>query len=742
MLPLDKPSEKILQMLKDNSVPAELIDIYLKLDLASEGTFGEVWLFLSKDELFCLNADSGRLERFPLKSLSAISVDSLATVNRVVVTDEEGKSSLLALGTNAIKKKLFCFVEVVERSLRGEEVTEEDELFRGFDIYCPKCGKPYTDRQRKICLDCLDKKSLFKRVIRYFYPYKLHLLGVLLTAVGTCILTLLSPLLSGSFLYDRVLNPAEPNDFIRGNVWLGVGLILGCAASLVLLQILRRRINATMSNKATLDMKLDVFEAMQRLSLSYFNNNQTGKLITRVDYDALAIRTFFLDSVPALIINVVNFIAAAAMMFATHPQLSLIVFVPVPVILLILKKGLPKLDMAYTVRWRRRSAMTAMLNDNLVGIRVVKAFAKEDAESNRFTGLVERYTNSNLKVNALQLLVFPLIALLIRVSGKAVWGWGGIMVMDRVMGYGDFITFIELTLLIFAPLTFFSTIADTLTSTVNSANRMFDVLDAVPDITESPTAHEPEEFKGSIRFNKVGFYYNANRPILKDVDFTVHPGESVGLVGRTGAGKSTIVNLILRLYDVCSGSIEVDGVNVKELPLDFIRKNMAVVSQEVFIFRGTVKDNIRYARPDATDDEVIAAARAANAHDFIMDLPSGYETVIGAGTRSLSGGQKQRLSIARALMMDPKILILDEATAAMDTETERLIQEALTNLVKGKTTITIAHRLSTLKDCDTLYVINEGRIAEHGTHEELIAKKGIFHKLYTLQTDAMKKVIG
>ncbi len=742
MYPLDKPSEKILQKLKENSVCTELIDICLKLDLASEGTFGEIWLFLSKSELFCLDLAADRLRRFPLSQLSGITVDSLATINRVVLNTKEKKTVLLALGTNAVKKKLFCFVQVAERYLKGEEVSENDEIFSGFDVYCPKCGKPYTDRQRRVCVDCLDKKSLYKRVMGYFFPYKFHLIGVLLTAVATCALTLVSPFLSGTFLYDRVLNPEEPNAFIRHNAWLGVGLILACAAGLVLLQILRRRINATMSNKATLDMKLDVFQAMQALSLSYFNNNQTGKLITRVDYDALAIRTFFLDSVPALIINAVNFVAAAVMMFVANPQLSLIVFVPVPLILIILKKGLPKLDMAYTLRWRRRSSMTAMLNDNLVGIRVVKAFAKEDTESNRFTGLVERYAKSNLKVNALQLLVFPLIAYFIRVSGKAVWGLGGIMVMDRVMGYGDFITFIEYTMLIFAPLTFFSTIADTFTSTVNSANRMFDVLDAVPDITESPTAHEPQEFKGSIRFNKVGFYYNANRPILKDVDFTVHPGESVGLVGRTGAGKTTIVNLLLRLYDVCSGSIEVDGVNVKELPLDFIRKNMAVVSQEVFIFRGTVKDNIRYARPDATDDEVIQAARAANAHDFIMNLPAGYETVIGAGTRALSGGEKQRLSIARALMIDPKILILDEATAAMDTETERLIQEALTRLIQGKTTITIAHRLSTLKDCDTLYVINEGRIAEHGTHEELIAKKGIFHKLYTLQTDAMKKVIG
>ena len=741
MLPLDKPSEKILQLLDERSVDTGSIDIYLKLDLNAEGRYGVVWLFLSKKHLYCLEDENEKLSIWEMEKVGGMTIDSLCTTNRVVL-DYDGQSYAIAMGTNAVKKKLFCFVEVLQRYLEGESVDDDDKIFENFEMYCPKCGKPYTDRQRKVCIDCLDKKALYSRVLKYFTRYKKQMVIVIVTALLSCVLTMVSPWLTGKLLFDMVLNPKEPNDFIRGNVLLGVGSIFLCAAGLVLLQIIRRRANATVSNLATRDMKHDVFRNMQNLSLSFFNNNQTGKLITRVDTDALNIRGFFNDSVPALIINVITFICAAVMMFISNPQMALVVFIPVPIIVIILRKGLPRLDMAYTLRHGKRSSMMAMLNDNLVGIRVVKAFAKEDAESARFSRLAEKYNKASLKVNALHLLVFPLIAYLIRVSGKAVWGLGGIMVMDKAMGFGEFLTFIELTMLIFSPLTFFSTVADSFTNTLNSAQRVFDVLDAVPEIREKPDAHEPENFRGGISFDNVGFYYNANRPILKNVSFEVSPGESIGLVGRTGAGKTTIVNLILRLYDVCSGSIKVDGVDVKDLPKDFIRKNMAVVSQEVFIFRGTVMENIRYAKPEATNEEVIAAAKAANAHDFIMNLPAGYETVIGGGTRALSGGEKQRVSIARALLMDPKILILDEATAAMDTETERLIQEAITNLSKGKTTITIAHRLSTLKDCDTLYVIENGRIAERGSHKELLDQKGIFYKLYTLQIDAMKKVIG
>lgn len=764
MLPLDKFTDEALQGLKEVGISLDTVEMCLQTDLNSDGDFGESWLFLAEKVIYLMErrtvkTDASEKNRknnngseadgkweillsAPLSELEELSIDSFVSSNRFTAK-RDGVTVCLGFSTNAKRRMLFAFRDILERMKEGREVAEDDKLFEAFDIYCPKCGRPYNDKQRKICLNCINKGAIYKRLLKYFFPFKKQIIIIFTCLAISCIMSILNPVLGGAFLYGRVLNMEEPNLFIRGNVWLGVGIIFGTALLSLLINIIRSRANAEMSTRVTLNMKLDIFSAMQKLSLSYFNNNQTGRLITRVDYDAGTVRGFFTDSLPSLIVNVITFITAAIMMFSINWQLSLIVFIPVPIIVIIIKTMFPKLWKGYTMRWRRKSSLNAMLGDSLTGIRVVKAFAKEETESQRFTYYSDRLMKASLKLNAIQLCIFPLIGLLITLSSEAIWGFGGIQVMDRVMEYGTFITYIGYTAMIFSPLQFFTQVSDALTNTANSAQRMFEVLDTIPEIDEKPGAIDlGDNMKGKIELREVSFSYNPNRPILKNVSLTIQPGEAVGLVGHTGAGKSTIANLITRLYDVGTGEIFIDDINIKDLTISCIRKNMAIVSQEIFLFRGTIADNIRYARPDASYEEVVAAAKAANAHDFIINLPNGYETLVGTGSRSLSGGERQRVSIARALLLNPKILILDEATAAMDTETERLIQEALANLIEGKTTITIAHRLSTLKDCDTLYAIDDGRIAESGTHTELLRQKGIYYKLYSLQAEAMKKVIA
>jgi ATP-binding cassette subfamily B protein len=321
------------------------------------------------------------------------------------------------------------------------------------------------------------------------------------------------------------------------------------------------------------------------------------------------------------------------------------------------------------------------------------------------------------------------------------WGFAGIEVMGKTMTYGELTVYMGYTGMIFGPLNFFTNFTNMVTDTMNSAVRMFEVLDQVPEVAEAPDPVRLESIEGEIVFDHVNFHYSPNRPILKDISFTIKKGDHVGLVGHTGSGKSTIANLITRMYDTVSGTITIDGVDIKQLETNSLRRNVAIVSQEVYIFRGTIMDNIRYARPEATRDEVVAAAKAANAHDFIVSLPEGYDTMVGIGTRSLSGGERQRVSIARALLLNPSLLILDEATAAMDTETERLISEAIDRVSAGKTTISIAHRLSTLKNCDYLMAIDNGELAEMGSAEELLEKKGIYYKLWTLQNEQLQKVM-
>lgn len=312
---------------------------------------------------------------------------------------------------------------------------------------------------------------------------------------------------------------------------------------------------------------------------------------------------------------------------------------------------------------------------------------------------------------------------------------------NEIFTYGTLVTYISMLAMAYAPLDFFNRFGQQLSECMNAAHRLFEIMDTVPDVQDKEGAVAPENFDGSVEFRNVSFEYLKNRRVIDNVSFKVEAGETIGIVGHTGAGKSTIVNLIMRLYDVTDGEVLIDGKNVKDLPMSFIRDNVSIVSQETYLFRGSIIDNIKYAVPDATDEEVVEAAKAAGAHDFIIKYPDGYNTQIGFGNKGLSGGELQRISIARAILKNPKILILDEATAAMDTATELKIQKAITNITRGKTTIIIAHRLSTLKDAKRLIVIEDGKMTESGTHRELIEKKGDYYKLYKMQLDALK-VIG
>lgn len=520
-----------------------------------------------------------------------------------------------------------------------------------------------------------------------------------------------------------------------------VGLFAIAMFSLFI-SIVQNRSNAYMSTRVTRTMKTDIFNAMQRLSISFFNQNPTGRLINRVNYDAVKVRNFYIDGVPYFIVNLLNFIGLTFFLFSINWQLTLIVFIPVPAIVAIIKIMIPKLWRCFSKQWHRSSSLNSMLNDSLSGVRVVKAFAKEAEESHRFYDKSQKLYAANLKANLVALTIFPVISLLIGMSSQAIWGFGGIKVMGGAMTYGQLTTYLSYVGMIFAPLSFFTNFTNLLTDTMNSADRIFETMDTIPEITDAKNAVHLDEIKGHIVFDKVCFHYSPNRPILKNISYEIKPGDNVGLVGHTGSGKSTIANLITRMYDVVSGSISIDGHNIKDIEISSLRKNIAIVSQEIFLFYGTIADNIRYARPDATMDEVITAAKNANAHDFIMRLPEGYETMVGIGSRSLSGGERQRISIARALLLSPSLLILDEATAAMDTETERLIGDAIDRLIVGRTTISIAHRLSTLKNCNLLMAIENGEIAEIGSAEELMEKKGVYYKLYTLQNEQMQKVVA
>ena len=758
MLPLDALSKELESALKNLFVSAGDIIAAVSLDLDTAGDFGESWLFLCKEYLYSYCFSSKSLEKYRLEKITDSYIDSFTSTNRFFIKTD-GVTVGAAFSTNSRKQKLFAFLEIMKRIQEGKEVEEDDVIFEQFNIFCPKCKTRYKNQNRKVCMNCIDKNMLFTRLFKYFGSHAGRLAFVFATLLVTAGVALINPVIHGNIFVNLVIGQSGEDfgvlEYFRGNITGFVILILSLNLFSVAVQIMRSRSVNKMSIAVTQKMKTDMFSAMQKLSLAYFNNNQTGRLMNRINSDPEVIRNFYTDIVPSFVVNFITFTGVAILMFLTNWRLTLIVFIPIPIIVWIFRTQLPKLWRMLSRRWRRSSSLNSVLGDSLNNIRVVKAFAKEVEEGARFRKYSDRLYSADLKVNITSLSIFPVVNLLMGVTGTLIWGFGGALVINtnqalfglleyngRLMNYGELLTYMNYIGMIFGPLQFFTTLTNQITEITNSAQRVFEVLDTPRDITDIENPIKPGNIKGEIEFDNVCFHYLANRPILRNMSFKIKPGDYIGLVGHTGAGKSTIANLITRMYDVISGSIKIDGHNIKNIEAEILRKNIAIVSQEIFIFRGTVAENIRYARPGATMQEVIAASKAANAHDFITNMPEGYETIVGTGSRSMSGGEQQRISIARALLLDPKILILDEATAAMDTETERQIQDAVNILVKDRTTIVIAHRLSTLKECNYLFAIDNGEIAESGGHVELIKQKGIYYKLYKLQSDAMKQVIS
>ena len=409
-----------------------------------------------------------------------------------------------------------------------------------------------------------------------------------------------------------------------------------------------------------------------------------------------------------------------------------------PLLVIMSIKLKPKLWSLFGRRHRAERSVNSKVNDNLTGARVVKAFGQQQYENQRFVSPNKRLRDAEIRIVKYNNRFTILYNLVQEVSNIWVWILGVFLLMrSETVELGVLITFVGYVGQLNGPMNFFSRVFHLWSNSINSAQRMFEIMDAIPDIQEDEHPIRLEEPKGEIELKHVTFGYDKNNPVLKDISMHVKPGEVLGIVGRSGAGKTTLVNLISRLYDADEGSIYMDGIDVKKISFHDLRRNVAMVSQDTYIFMGTVAENIAYANPEATREDVIQAAILASAHEFISNMPDGYDTVIGASGKDLSGGEKQRISIARAILANPKILILDEATASVDTETEKAIQNSLRYLVKGRTTLSIAHRLSTLRNVKRLVVIDGGRIVEEGTHQELIEKQGIYFKLMELQTKSL-----
>ncbi len=523
----------------------------------------------------------------------------------------------------------------------------------------------------------------------------------------------------------------------RNLSYLGIIIttLIGAYALNQLVKIGDNYVRHSLGEKFIFDLRVRLYAYLQKMSLSFFERTSTGELMSRVTNDLSALESFVTHGSALTAVDCMRLIGGATILFVLDWRLAALVMIPVPILALAFRHYNTKIRPVYRQVRARLGNINAKLQDNLSGIRVIQAFAREDIEYKRFSKESERYYQARVKGIRYWSIFFPAIGFFGAMGTVIVLGVGSIMVVKDQMSLGTLVAFIAYIASIYDPINRLTEVDNIFQEAIAAGERIFELLDEAMEVKDAPDAIGLPVIQGEMVFDQVQFKYGSGDPVLHSVSFTMAPGEVVALVGPSGAGKTSIANLICRFYDPVKGHISVDGYNLRRIKLTSLRSQVAVVLQDSFLFNNTVAENLHYGKPEATKHELIAAARAANAHDFIMQLPDGYDTEVGERGVKLSGGQKQRLALARAILADPRILILDEATSSVDAEAEYLIQQALERVLKGRTALIIAHRLSTIRNADKIIVLDRGRIAETGNHTELMQRGGLYNQLYQRQME-------
>lgn len=701
--------------------------------------------YFTKKKRFARNKESGdadagpkpeyELTEFVVKDIDKLYIINLVAAGLLVIKKGQDERTLCAFSAG-LMKDITTLTSLFSKLKEKGKLEDSDLEFDKEETVCPKCGMAYPEPDRKICPRCMKKGAIFLRLLKLSLQYKSSITVIVALMVFGSLLGLALPYLQGTVLYDWAL---KDKSVYLSRLLLVLGAIVLCAVLSMASSTLLGIINAKLTANIVKDLKIRVFSSMQRLSLSFFQKKQTGQLMSRVNNDSADLQYFFIDGLPYLIVNGVNAIGILTIMFIINWKLTILCMIPAPLLLLYVFNVFPKLYRLNWIRFIRGSKMTSLISDSFKGSRVVKAFGKEEREISRFGRSNSAFSQSQVSEGQMVQTVFPLMSLIMQAGGYIIWAIGGYEIMFHRDGFtfGQLMTFLNYIFMIYGPIRWLCNMSEWWSYCMSAAQRIFEILDAVPDIVEKKDAVPIGRMEGRLSVENITFGYEPNKPVLKDVNLTAEPGRMIGIVGHSGAGKSTLVNLVTRLYDINEGAIKIDGVDIRDMRIADLRRNIGIVSQEVYVFMGTVAENIAYANPGCSREEIVTAARIANAHDFIEQLPEGYDTMVGPGGHDLSGGEKQRISIARAVLLDPRILILDEATASLDTQSERQIQQGIEMLSKGRTTIAIAHRLSTLRNADFLFVLENGKVAESGTHADLIKSQGIYFRLFKKQNEAL-----
>jgi len=730
----------VQQWVRKTLDPGERLNACLLADVMPDDAFGERWAFLTNRRLVVLspNGQAGQADivfEMPLEEVEDAEVRTFVASGALIVRDtKEGHEVVrFTLGAQEEATALcYCLKEIVRQRREGGHVAWMPVPPRRRESHrCSKCGRALR-RAGEVCPHCVDKRRLTWRLLSYLEPYKTRaILGLGLT-LGMTGLQVLPP------YFIKVL---VDNVIIGNNPQLLNLIILALSASFVLRAVTYGFRSYTMQwlgNQVLFDLRFRVFQHLQMLRLSYYNVKETGRLMSRITSDISRLQFFIAEGFQEIVVDLATMALIAIILLVLDWRLFLLALTPIPITSIGTYVFGRRIHLLYHRIWRRLGTVYAILGDAIPGIRVVKSFAQERREARRFGRKTLDLLTQQMRAVRVSSAFFPFVSLMTGLGYVLTFGVGGYMVLHQTTSLGILMAFMGYLMRFYAPVQRMGELNHRLQHAATSAERVFEILDADPEPLNTPGGIVISPLQGKVEFRNVRFSYEPGKYALDGISFVVEPGEMIGLVGPSGAGKSTLVHLIARFYDVDAGAILIDDHDIQDLALSRFREQIGVVLQEPYLFQGTIWSNIAYANPKASAEEIIAAAKTANAHDFIVNLPDGYDTVVGERGMTLSGGERQRISVARAILRDPRILILDEATASVDTETEALIQSAVERLVQNRTTFAIAHRLSTLRKADRLIVLDCGKLVELGTHEELINTGGLYSRLCRMQSELSK----
>lgn len=734
-----------MKIIENKPLPKKFSDIYEKLfkdeeplfiitsDLDSEKKYGESALCFTKSAVYAFDDKfEGRCRIISFDSLKKAKVKRMYGNATFDLYPKEGKRIIAMRFTFAVANMADAgadFVNgIIENGYSDELYYSVENTFMKQRCFCPKCGRklPSPDAE---CLNCKGKGKMFKKFAAYALPQKKGLIICMLLSIFTTAMSLVPPYVTG-YMVDNVL---PQNDLHLLNIMILI--LLGVYILQYSVSALRAYLLRLTGDKIVTNLKKDIYRKAQFLPMSFYDKTSTGSVINRVNGDTAAIQNFVMKISQEAVVQFFTLIGILVIMLSLNWKLTLFSLVPVPIVALIGRLFGKKIGPRYMRLWRRGSSISSLLADTIPGIRIVKAFTNEKAAVNKFNAYCDEWMKEDEKVARLASIFPNFMTFLVTCGSLIIWFTGGTFVIKGTSEFsiGLLVSFVTYAGMFYNPINFFANFNDTYQNTLASAEKILDIIDAEPEHNFGK-GKIPEKIEGKIEFKNVNFSFDRSKKVLSNVNLTIEPGDIVGIVGTTGSGKSTLINLLMRYYDDYEGEILVDGMNIKDIDMEYYRNQIGFVQQEPLMFKDTVFNNIAYGADNVHVEQVLRAADIANAHGFICRMPDGYDTILGERGTGLSGGEKQRISIARAVMKNPSILIFDEATAAVDSETEHLIQEAIERLIRGRTTLMIAHRLSTLRNANKIVVVDKGEIIECGTPEELMALKGKYYKLIKIQS--------